>query len=105
MDRDAIQAAVRLLTEAGWRVVPPDEDQGLPEPAAGQTWVSPKKRVEPRTIYEIAPNRSYPWAGKCIYFRTPSDPLHMKWPRVLTPESWRAWAKKAEARPVRNPTP
>lgn len=87
--------AASLLRRHGWTVVPPAPER-LPEPEAGQVWVSPKPRIQPRTIVKIDASRSYPWAGsKCVYFTTPSGrSTH------LPPDGWRAWVRNSDARPA-----
>jgi hypothetical protein len=103
-----LDAAVEQLRKMGWTVLPPPAEE-IPAPAAGEVWIAPSPRVEPRTVTKVASHRSYPWAGdQCVYFTVPSDPPDMKWPRVLAPTTWRAWAKKSGARPAsssRSPTP
>jgi hypothetical protein len=87
--------AASLLRQHGWVCVPPAAEKPT-EPEVGQTWVSPKPRIEPRTITKIAASRTFPWAGdKCVYFTTPSGRS-----KHLTPEGFHVWVRRAEARPA-----
>lgn len=84
-----IPQAVELLRANGWTVIPPASGQ-IPDPEAGQVWVSPKPRVEPRTVVKIGPHRSYPWSGdKCVHFTTPKRQPDQWGPPCITFETWR----------------
>jgi hypothetical protein len=98
-----INQAATLLRELGWTCIPPvDPSEAIPEAKIGQVWISPKPRVEARTVVWIGASRTQPWAGdKCVGFTTPTRKPHEKWgPSKLTPEAWAQWAKKSGARPV-----
>jgi hypothetical protein len=88
--------AASLLRRNGWVVVPP-----APEPKVGQTWVSPKPGVEPRTVVKIGPGRAWHPDIPCVHFTVPSEPEPSKFGfRYLTREAWDAWVRKSEARPA-----
>ena len=87
--------AAALLRAAGWVVVPPPSPSA-PEPMTGQTWVSPKPRVEARTITRIGYHSHWPWAADaCVYFTTPSGRG-----ACVNPETWAQWVQRSQARPV-----
>jgi hypothetical protein len=92
--------AASLLRSRGWVVVPPAPEKP-PEPEVGQTWASPKPRIEPRTVVKLGPGRAWQPDVPCVYFTTPSRQPDPKWgPNYLTREAWDAWVRKSEARPA-----
>lgn len=94
-----IEKAAALLRAAGWAVLPPPPET-IPEPQAGQVWISPRPRVEPRTVVKVGPSRGWPHPS-CVFFTTPSRPAHpQRGPTYLHPDSWQAWARKSGARPA-----
>lgn len=94
-----IEAAAALLRENGWVVMPPAAPE-LPRIEVGQVWVSPKPKVEPRTVLKIGRCHSYPWAGvRVVFFSAPKDPVQ-SYPRTLVDTDFAAWARKSDARPM-----
>lgn len=93
----ASQDAAERLRALGWvGVEPVDPKAAIPEPQPGQVWISPRPRMEARTVVNIAPARG--WASsRCVYFTWPGSPDRV---HVLNPEGWRAWVKKSCARPA-----
>jgi hypothetical protein len=89
----APQDAAERLRALGWVCVAPvDPEAAIPEPQAGQVWVSPRPRVEARTVVKIG---SHPRTGvRAVYFAVGPNQ------RFMHMEGWRAWAKKSSARPV-----
>ena len=99
---DNIDAAVLLLREAGWTCIPPvDPNAAIPEPAVGQVWRSPKPKIEPRTVLSVGMDKRAWSSGRVVVgFSTPTRQPHEKWgPLILPIETWKAWARKSEARP------
>lgn len=94
-----LEGAAVMLREAGWTVLPPPAEKP-PEPQVGQVWVSPKRRVEPRTVVKIGPHRCWSGDVECVHFTAPSD-APSKWgPRALHRAAWDSWVKKSGARPA-----
>lgn len=90
------EALADVLRGMGWVCTGPIPDV-LAEPAVGQIWVSPVKRVEPRTVVEVGV-RSY-WAEPCVSFTTPSRPAHPRFgASCLRVSAWNAWARRTGAR-------
>ena len=89
------------LRRVGWTVIAPvDPAAAIPAPKPGQVWVSPKPRVEARTVHHIGTNLHWPGDGpNCIYFTYyPGTPRDER-PHCLRPSVWLAWVRKSGARP------
>ncbi len=74
----------------------PADAGAIPAPMIGQVWSSPRPGIASRAVLEIGPHPS--WARPRLWFAVPGDSSPV--PRHVSPRSWRAWARRTDARPV-----
>ena len=96
---DEIKAAVALLTENGWKVLPPaDAKAPIPMPKRGEVWVSPQPKVLARTVKTCGPR----WQGSAwieVRYHVVRSNGQIE-ERVTSAYSWEEWARKTGARPM-----
>lgn len=93
----SLRDIVGQVEDQRWRLVRvPDPAEAVPEPTVGQVWVSPKPRVEVRTVTGLSPDRWWPADGLWVYFTVPNGTYEHSLHLMV----WTAWARRAGARPA-----
>ena len=101
---DTVAWAADFLRGKGWTVVAPvDPGAAIPDVAVGQVWASPKPRVQDRIVVRIGPRRVND-DPRSVQFVDPASNARGARPSVMTPQAWRAWVRKSNARPLPTPT-